>query len=502
MLAGYDLYVVVLDADIASGIAGTSFAITYSDELFVNQWRLCGDLQFPGGGEGVQWPGSEAGNVITWKPDNCQATTAIGESEGRVVVGVFYVYSYAVSTFGIAERAFAQDSSVRVATCDVEEIVIPSTNLGQVAFGGSTGYDPCLADTLGLLWQSGVGWAKPSERGSGPNPIVFHNEYGGHLTFPVESFDIGLTESKFRADGRWAGVEVETWVIPVDSGGGAGQAKAGGAEGNKTDWIGNELPFLPGGSLENATFSYTSMDGDKTIATFGTATRFYSGRRLVGLEENVRAVVGAESGDAIVALLSGLTEPRVTGVARLADDLQVFHSPKDGDIASLHWPGDKEGCYLGIVEEGGSLGLYRLSWPTGNFERLSGISEYDQIAVARDGKSVATVTRRAGDSVFRFFIANQGSVMTEEWSHPVSGTIQAWSASPMFDTIVYQASVGETDLELVALSREGVVLGVISQSGLSDIGVRFVSNTEFVTGMNDGTLGRVERISVFRTGGD
>jgi len=144
---GYDLYLLVLDANPTAGVAGASFGISYGPNLSVGSWQLCADLNFAGGPAGVSWPQSGSGNVVTWVADtNCQNTPAPGDNNGDVtaVIGAFYVYAYAADIFEITRREYVPEPDLSVAGCngDLSNVVFPQ-NAGKVGFGASEGYDPC-----------------------------------------------------------------------------------------------------------------------------------------------------------------------------------------------------------------------------------------------------------------------------------------------------------------------------------------------------------------------
>jgi Subtilase family/FlgD Ig-like domain len=144
---GYDLYLLVLDANPTAGVAGASFGISYGPNLSVGSWQLCADLNFTGGPVGVSWPQSGSGNVVTWVADtNCQNTPAPGDNNGDVtaVIGALYVYAYAADVFEITRREYVPEPDLSVASCngDLSNVVFPQ-NAGKVGFGTAEGYDPC-----------------------------------------------------------------------------------------------------------------------------------------------------------------------------------------------------------------------------------------------------------------------------------------------------------------------------------------------------------------------
>ena len=145
---GYDLYILVADADSAAGVAGASFGIVYGPNLYTGAWTLCGDLEFPGGPSGVTWPHSGTGNLITWKADsNCQRTPAGEDSNHGVtaILGSLYVYAYDSESFEITSRNYTLETSPEIGDCSAakSEVALPG-HAGRIGFGSNEGFDPCL----------------------------------------------------------------------------------------------------------------------------------------------------------------------------------------------------------------------------------------------------------------------------------------------------------------------------------------------------------------------
>jgi hypothetical protein len=147
----YNLYLVVVDADSAAGLAGAVFGIDYNGTAGAGMdtfsWILCADAEYSGGPQGVSWPASGSGNVIVWDKDtHCQKAPASGDANYGVtaVLGAIYVYAYSADLFSIEPRGYANTPDLSVGTCTTQEVSLnfPS-GVGKVGFGTTQGVDPC-----------------------------------------------------------------------------------------------------------------------------------------------------------------------------------------------------------------------------------------------------------------------------------------------------------------------------------------------------------------------
>ena len=162
---GYTAYVLVLDGSSSDGIAGAAFGIDYGQNLYVSQWALCANLQFPGNG----WPSAGSGNVVTWlKDSNCQSTPAVGDLDDGVtaVIGALYMYAYGEDVFEITRRDYVPSPDFMVVDCSAQGSTLPfPDHAGRVAFGlAAEGYDPCAqGDSIppGNVEDLGGGGLKP-----------------------------------------------------------------------------------------------------------------------------------------------------------------------------------------------------------------------------------------------------------------------------------------------------------------------------------------------------
>jgi len=147
----YSLYLVVLDGDSTSGVAGASFGIEYNGTSGVGMdaysWTMCADIQYSGGPSGVAWPASGSGNMILWDPQtSCKRVSATGDLNGGVtaVLGSIYVYAYSADLFSITRRNYIPTPDLNVGTCLplTIDLVFPGA-VGKVGFGTTQGVDPC-----------------------------------------------------------------------------------------------------------------------------------------------------------------------------------------------------------------------------------------------------------------------------------------------------------------------------------------------------------------------
>ena len=154
--SAYHLYLLVLDGNPISGVAGASLGISYNDSLGrgldVYSWSRCADLEFPGGPEGVNWPASGSGNVLTWDSStHCQNRSASGDNNAGVsaILGVFYVYAYSNDVFSVTRREYVPSPDFAVSDCvSFQSNPAFPENAGQIGFGSEQGRDPCAeADT-------------------------------------------------------------------------------------------------------------------------------------------------------------------------------------------------------------------------------------------------------------------------------------------------------------------------------------------------------------------
>jgi hypothetical protein len=142
---GYDVYVVALDVDPVSGVAGMVLGIDVDPNVGIFGWTNCGELDFPGNG----WPQSGGGDVITWSAGtNCQNAVDPTDPQGDAVVagGAFYVYAYGAGVMSITRRNFVPLPDLGLADCSNAESALPLTAAGAAGFGGALGVDPCFSE--------------------------------------------------------------------------------------------------------------------------------------------------------------------------------------------------------------------------------------------------------------------------------------------------------------------------------------------------------------------
>jgi len=141
----FDVYFLVLDGDSTDGISGAVFGIEYDGAtgsgVDVNTWNLCATAEYPS----EDWPGSGAGNTVTWSA--CQKTAAQGDNTGGVtaILGAAYISIYGTDTFAITRNGTLQrPPELAVSGCPGTDYIPYPRNAGSVAFGLKYGgYDPC-----------------------------------------------------------------------------------------------------------------------------------------------------------------------------------------------------------------------------------------------------------------------------------------------------------------------------------------------------------------------
>jgi hypothetical protein len=137
----YTIYLTVTGYDDTTGIAGAQFGVDYDNTggsgTDITNWKSCSDLEY----RGDNWPAAGTGNLITWDYiGNCQHNGTL-----PLTAGAFDVAIYSGDVFSITPRPV--DGMAKVAGCDLVETdltdMVPS-RLGKVAFGSTSGYNPCL----------------------------------------------------------------------------------------------------------------------------------------------------------------------------------------------------------------------------------------------------------------------------------------------------------------------------------------------------------------------
>lgn len=153
--AGYDLYIVVCDAEPVVGLAGVRFGIEYDPSLYVGTWSACADASYPE----ADWPSSGATTTEAWgATSNCQSTPATGDVDGDVsiTVGSFYVYAYTSAQFSIV---LASDGVVSVSDCASRQdtVAVSYGRLGSAGFP-SGGFDTCGPGASAVVASESVTW--------------------------------------------------------------------------------------------------------------------------------------------------------------------------------------------------------------------------------------------------------------------------------------------------------------------------------------------------------
>jgi hypothetical protein len=125
-----------------SGVAGVDFGIIYNNTLQtgvdIYSWHLCADNEIPTS----NWPESGGSNRVTWDPSTrCQRFEPGGTGTGVVATpGYFYMGAYSPDVLMIVKPA---DAEAKVHDCQGYPSTIQPFNLGNAAFGGGPGWNPC-----------------------------------------------------------------------------------------------------------------------------------------------------------------------------------------------------------------------------------------------------------------------------------------------------------------------------------------------------------------------
>ncbi|HEX7879512.1 MAG TPA: hypothetical protein VF720_08885 [Candidatus Eisenbacteria bacterium] len=131
----YYVYLVAAGIDPAQGLASVSFGIDYDAvtvsgvDLFT--WNLCADSEEPGTG---WYQEAHSSNRISWNAESCPA-------ESLVVGGYFYMTCYTASFLTVGPVG---DDPVTFRDCQSQDVTLPQSSLGHVAFGATGGCNPCL----------------------------------------------------------------------------------------------------------------------------------------------------------------------------------------------------------------------------------------------------------------------------------------------------------------------------------------------------------------------
>ena len=145
----YNAWLLVCNGSDSTGVAGAEFGIQYDglsgSGIDVNQWSLCGDLEFPQ----ANWPSSGEGTIITFEPStNCQNTNSEPFVPKTVIaiLGVLNVSVYSPDALSIIPRTTQFDTKAKVADCDSAEddlTLLAPSHLGIAEFCAGPGYNPC-----------------------------------------------------------------------------------------------------------------------------------------------------------------------------------------------------------------------------------------------------------------------------------------------------------------------------------------------------------------------
>lgn len=132
-----DVYLVASDSNPTARFSEVLLGIEYDESLSLTGWSSCSFTESPDHG----WPGSGGGNRIATTERFCEATPS---AEGvNFVLGAFYVYAYAPSSMAITSRQISINPGPTLRDCSGKDHPADPGDLGEVAFGEGTGYNPC-----------------------------------------------------------------------------------------------------------------------------------------------------------------------------------------------------------------------------------------------------------------------------------------------------------------------------------------------------------------------
>ena len=191
----YDVILYLLDA--SPDVAAIEFGIEYGSDLKVISWQSCAETQVTvTNSNGEAWPASGSGNLLVFGRISKEQDLDSGTT---VPLGRMYVYAYGSATLRFTGYPRKGDKApwdlgFCVANADLVEARPPfPDNYGEVSFGSSLGFDPCVESTPLTALSTD---AYRSEVGS-PNP------FSKAVSWSVSSDNVRETEGLiFAVTGR------------------------------------------------------------------------------------------------------------------------------------------------------------------------------------------------------------------------------------------------------------------------------------------------------------
>ncbi|NNF06089.1 MAG: hypothetical protein HKN21_04960 [Candidatus Eisenbacteria bacterium] len=134
------VYLLIIDVDPETGTSGASFGIEYGN-MIMGAWQGCADKVFPENA----WPASGSGATFSF--DECQNTVDEGAEDAFAVLGYFLVWANEDDVFFVTQRNYQPKPDFEIFECSGNEIA-PNypRNAGNIGFGSSGGYAPCIED--------------------------------------------------------------------------------------------------------------------------------------------------------------------------------------------------------------------------------------------------------------------------------------------------------------------------------------------------------------------
>jgi hypothetical protein len=140
-----------------AGISKIEFGIRYEPVghrgVDIFSWTTCGSNDLPT----PNWPQSESGNVVIW--NECVRSDPGGQyGDAIACAGYFYLSAYTADQLRIIPYHQTQDSGPAVTDCSERRLLLPSSEVGFVAFSAGaqdSGYNPCgiVTPTQGVTWS-------------------------------------------------------------------------------------------------------------------------------------------------------------------------------------------------------------------------------------------------------------------------------------------------------------------------------------------------------------
>lgn len=127
----------------------------------IYSWHLCAPLEFPTPSPNA-WPQPGSGNLLAWPSPSCQT--------GPLVVGgYFYTGAYSADILAVTPRPV--DDRATLADCASQEHVLPTHQLGRVAFSAGATDEGCNGCLGGWPGCPPLPWPPPS---TGPTALSLH----------------------------------------------------------------------------------------------------------------------------------------------------------------------------------------------------------------------------------------------------------------------------------------------------------------------------------------